>query len=165
MAKQLIVLFALVAYASAGMKIGNGGLDLLKFSEGWRADYYIDQIGLKTIGYGHACVWHNNCNDIGKTPLTQQQGVDLLKKDLVEYENCVNNAVSGLNQNQFDACVDFTFNMGCQAFQTSDILKNIKAKNMQAAANSFDKYNVAAGQVIEGLTVRRANDKKLFLKK
>ncbi|CAG2109475.1 unnamed protein product [Medioppia subpectinata] len=103
MAKQLIVLFALVAYASAGMKIGNGGLDLLKFSEGWRADYYIDQIGLKTIGYGHACVWHNNCNDIGKTPLTQQQGVDLLKKDLVEYENCVNNAVSGLNQNQFDA--------------------------------------------------------------
>ncbi|CAG2100569.1 unnamed protein product [Medioppia subpectinata] len=160
---KLIMLFALVAYVSAGRKTGSAGLDLIKFSEGWRPDFYYDQIGQKTIGYGHCCKWHNNCNDI-KPPLSMAQGEELLKKDLVEYENCVNKVAPGLNQNQFDACVDFTFNMGCGTFQASDVLKGIKVQNWSAAANSFAKYNKAGGRVIEGLTVRRENERKLFLK-
>ncbi|CAG2109473.1 unnamed protein product [Medioppia subpectinata] len=164
MARQLIVLLALIAFVSAGKKIGNNGLNLLKSAEGWRANFYYDQIGLKTIGYGHACKWHNNCNDI-HPPLSQQQGTDLLKKDLVEFENCINTAAPGLSQNRFDACVDFAFNMGCGAFTSSDILKNIKSKNWSGAANSFTKYDKIGGQVIAGLTVRRRNEKNLFNKK
>ncbi|CAG2171839.1 unnamed protein product [Oppiella nova] len=164
MAKILIVVLALVAVAAAQQrKIGSAGLSLLKQSEGFVPNFYKDQIGLQTIGYGHACQWQG-CAGINP-PITEAQGTQILMKDLVQFEDCVNTAAPGLTQNQYDACVDFAFNMGCGAFQGSDILRNIKAKNYQAAANSFAEYNVAGGQVIEGLTVRRQNEKNLFLKK
>ncbi|CAG2171840.1 unnamed protein product [Oppiella nova] len=162
MSKLLLVFLVLVAYASAQRQMGQAGLNLLENAEGFVATFYYDQIGQKTIGYGHACIWHNNCDDI-TPPITEAQGTQILMSDLVEFEQCVQTAAPNLNQNQFDACVDFAFNMGCGAFQSSDILTNINAGNFQAAANAFTEYNVAGGQVIDGLTVRRQNEKNLFL--
>ncbi|CAG2118628.1 unnamed protein product, partial [Medioppia subpectinata] len=82
--------------------IGQAGLNLLEVSEGFVATFYADQVGQITIGYGHACIWHNNCVDI-TPPITMDQGVQILMSDLVEFENCVNAAAPQLNQNQFDA--------------------------------------------------------------
>ena len=56
---------------------------------------------MKTIGYGHACQWQG-CEGINP-PITEAQGTQILEKDLVQFEDCVNQAAPGLNQNQYDA--------------------------------------------------------------
>ena len=61
--------------------------------------------GIKTIGYGHACKWHD-CSQV-HPPLSEAQATQLMLQDLVEFENCVQNAAPGLNDNQFAAvCIN-----------------------------------------------------------
>ena len=46
-----------------------------------------------------------------------------LLNDLAKVERCVNDARVPLSQNQYDALVSFTFNVGCDAFLNSTLLK------------------------------------------
>ncbi|CAG2102811.1 unnamed protein product [Medioppia subpectinata] len=165
MGAKIITLIALALMNMSictGRSINGAGLELLKVSEGFVADFYHDQIGLKTIGYGHACKWQG-CDGI-HPPISKAEGTKILMKDLVQFEKCVERLVpAGLNDNQFSACVDFAFNMGCGAFGGSDILKQLRANNRVGAADAFLKYDEAGGRRIEGLTVRRRKDRELFL--
>ena len=48
----------------------------------------------------------------------------MLESDLAAAVACVNRAVtSGINQNQFDALVDFVFNLGCGSLLSSTLLR------------------------------------------
>ncbi|CAG2179361.1 unnamed protein product [Oppiella nova] len=159
MQKQILIVISIIGLV-VGRDINGAGLALIKQQEGWRANYYYDQIGQKTIGYGHCCVWHP-CDQL-HPPLTEQQGSDLLRADLGEFQNCIQNAAPGLNDNQFAACTSFAFNMGCGAFTGSHILSNIRAKNFNAAANAFNEYTSMGGRVIAGLVNRRKAEAQLF---
>ncbi|CAG2163708.1 unnamed protein product, partial [Oppiella nova] len=144
-----------------GRDINNAGLSLIKEMEGdWRADYYYDEIGQKTIGYGHCCVYHT-CDQL-HPPLTEAQVTQLLRTDLAEFQNCVQNAAPGLNDNQFAACTSFAFDMGCGTFNGSHVLSNIKAKNFNAAAKAFNEYVSVGGRVIADLVKRRKREAQLF---
>ncbi|CAG2180583.1 unnamed protein product, partial [Oppiella nova] len=100
MQKQILVVISIIGLV-VGRDINNAGLSLIKQQEGWRANYYYDQIGQKTIGYGHCCVYHP-CDQL-HPPLTEAQGSQLLRTDLAEFQNCIQNAAPGLNDNQFAA--------------------------------------------------------------
>ncbi|CAG2170907.1 unnamed protein product [Oppiella nova] len=152
---------AVLALANA-RNINQAGLDLIKVSEGFRANFYGDPVGIRTIGYGHNCQ-AKGCDSI-HAPITQAQGEALLHQDLVGFQNCVENAVPFVNDNQFAALVSFSFNEGCGAFEGSTLLKDVKAKNYAAAANEFGKWVYAGGKVLPGLVTRRANEKALFLR-
>ncbi|CAG8490966.1 31726_t:CDS:2, partial [Racocetra persica] len=68
-------------------KINVKGFNLIKEFEGFWSNYYIDPAGYKTFGYGHAC-HANDCTNI-KPPLTKAQAEDLLRKDLIKFENTI----------------------------------------------------------------------------
>src|ERR1700744_5782663 len=100
------------------MKMSQTGLALTMASEGVRLTAYLDSGGIPTIGYGHT-----SGVKAGMT-CTQAQAEQWLAEDVEGSEYVVNKVVTApLNQNQFDALVDFVFNLGSGAFQGSTLLK------------------------------------------
>lgn len=134
------------------------GIDLIKSFESCRLTAYQDSVGVWTIGYGHTAGVY-----AGMT-ITQAQADAFLRQDLKTAENAVNNKVTiSITQNMFDALVSLTFNIGTGAFGTSTLLKKLNQGDINGAADQFDVWIHAGGQVVEGLVRRRAAEKALFL--
>lgn len=68
-----------------------------------------------------------------------------------------------ITQNQFDALVSFTFNLGSGKLESSTLLKKLNQGNIADAANEFDRWVYADGKKLNGLIARRAAEKELFL--
>lgn len=140
------------------MKTSQKGIDLIKKFEGCVLKAYKCPAGVYTIGYGHT----NNVrpDDV----ITQQDAEDLLKLDLAKFEAAVNSAVKvSLTQEQFDALVSFTYNLGAGNLQSSTLLKKLNAGDYAGAAEQFGKWVYAGKTILEGLVRRRAAEKDLFL--
>ncbi|ODM92683.1 Lysozyme, partial [Orchesella cincta] len=146
------------------------GRNLIKEFEGFYANFYNDPVGIRTIGYGHAChVWScsNPLNGKYRVPLTRSTAEQLLIEDLGapgRYEGCVNNAVTynNLNANQFSALTSFVFNMGCGNFRSSTLRRKLNRGDISGAANEFRKWVNAGGRRLSGLVRRRAAERALF---
>lgn len=141
------------------MKISDKGLKLIKDFEGLKLTSYLCPANVWTIGYGSTGPHVKE----GMT-ITEQEAEDLLKEDVSKFEDCVNQAVEvDLTQEEFDALVSFSFNVGCGAFMGSTLLRLLNAGNKQAAAQQFPRWNKAGGKVLAGLTRRREAEKALYL--
>jgi lysozyme len=68
------------------------------------------------------------------------------------------------NPHQCSAMVSFAYNVGLGGFRKSSVLKAHNRGDFVAAANAFKLWNKAGGQVMEGLTRRRADEAALYLK-
>ena len=87
-----------------------------------------------------------------------------IQNNLKIFECTVNDAITGvLTQNQFDALVSLTYNIGSGAFKNSTLLKKLNAGDYKGAANQFDVWVNAGGKRLQGLVNRRAKEKELFL--
>lgn len=140
------------------MKISGAGLDLIKRFEGLRLTAYPDSAGVWTIGWGHTKGVHKG------QQITEVGAVKLLRDDLAWAEEAVTDAVKvPLNQNQFDALVSFTFNVGEGALKKSTLLKLLNSGNYTAAANQLDLWINAGGKPLAGLKTRRDAEQALFL--
>ena len=132
------------------MQYSKTGLALTERFEGCRLAAYPDQIGVPTIGYGHTAGVH-----LGDT-CTQDQAVSWLMQDSQAAEADVNSYVTiQLTQGEFDALVDFTFNLGSGSLHKSTLLKLVDAGDFDAAANEFQKWDYAGGHVLAALFRRR----------
>lgn len=141
------------------MKISQKGLNLIKSFEGLELKAYKDSVGVVTIGYGST----GTHVSMGQT-LTVQQAEDLLRKDVSRFEEGVGKLVKvTINQNQFDALVSFSFNLGLGNLSSSTLLKKLNAGDYQGASLEFERWNKAGGKVLNGLTRRRLAEKELFL--
>lgn len=129
---------------------GKNGLRLTERFEGDVLTAYQDQRGVWTIGYGHTA---------GVVPgetITQEQAVTFLEDDIAAAARCVNTCVTvKLTQAQFDALVDFTFNVGTGNFERSTLLKDINAGRFPAVLAQFDLWDRCGGIVDAGLLRRR----------
>jgi lysozyme len=67
-----------------------------------------------------------------------------------------------LTQNQFDALVDFVFNLGEKALKSSTLLRLLNSGLFLLASQEFMKWNHDNGKVIDGLTKRRRAEMFLF---
>jgi lysozyme len=142
----------------ANFTYSDAGLSLTKQFEGLNLNSYQDQVGVWTIGYGHTGPTIH-----GGLTITQDQADQLLQSDVASSVACVNRAVTtAINQNQFDALVDFVFNLGCGALLSSTLLRDINAGNFAAAAQQFLLWDHARGVVIQGLLRRRQAESDLF---
>lgn len=142
------------------MHISDKGLDLIKRFEGFRDTAYLCPAGVWTIGYGHT-------QDVkeGDT-ITQDKAEELLREEVAaKYEPIVVSNTNGLEltQGQFDALVSFVYNVGAYNFETSHLLSQLKAGDIEGAAAQFERWNRAGGKVLDGLTARRAAERELFL--
>lgn len=68
-----------------------------------------------------------------------------------------------LTQNQFDALVSFTFNVGVTAEGHSTLIGLVNQKKWALAADQFLVWNKQDGIVLAGLTARRTSERTLFL--
>jgi len=142
-------------------KYSSNGLALTKEFEGCRLTAYQDSVGVWTIGYGHTgpdVRWPGQ-------RITQEQAEGLLMKDIKRFEDGVNRYVTWpwINQNQFDALVDFAFNLGLGNLASSTLLKKINGGDLKGAAEEFLRWDKAGGKVLAGLTRRRKAERDLFL--
>lgn len=79
---------------------------------------------------------------------------------------CVNRYVNNphTTQHEFDAMVDFTFNVGCGAFRHSGLLRKMNAGDVTGASNEFLKWTYVGKKQNRGLLKRREDERNLFLK-
>jgi lysozyme len=92
--------------------------------------------------------------------------VDLLVNVVKDFSKQVNKLIKvEVTQNQFDALVDFAYNVGVGNLASSTLLKKLNAKLYAEVAEQFLRWNKAGGVVLTGLTRRREAEKKLFLLK
>jgi lysozyme len=140
-------------------------LNLIKASEGFRANPYLCPAGIPTIGWGSTRYGNGTPVKLTDPPIAPIQAEGILKAILVDYESAVNRYVSvPINQNQFDALVDFAYNAGAQNLRTSTLLKLLNKGQYAQAANEFDKWVMGGGKRLGGLVTRRAQEKQLFLR-
>ena len=118
--------------------------------EGCKLTAYKCPAGIWTIGVGHTKGVKQ-----GQT-ITEAQAMSLLKGDLLPCENYVNNLGVCKTQGQFDALVDFAFNLGTAALGRSTLLKYIRAKKPeQYIREEFGKWVNSKGMRLKGLVIRR----------
>lgn len=146
------------------MNISKTGLDLIKQFEGLRLTAYDDGVGVWTIGYG-TIKYPNGTRVKRGNKITQAQADEYMANDVSVFERAVNRLVKvPLTQNQYDALVSFTYNLGETNLSTSTLLRKLNAKDYKGAAEQFERWNKAGGKVMKGLTRRRIAEKELFLK-
>lgn len=141
------------------MKLGDKGLALLKSFEQCRLTAYLDQRGRWTIGWGHTgpevhqgLVW------------TQAQADAALVVDVqVAVLGVIKSLDIAATQEQFDALVCFTYNVGASAEAHSTLLKLVNARQTANAAAEFLKWDHVDGVENAGLKRRRAAEEALFL--
>ena len=131
---------------------------MLKGFESLRLKAYLDVRGILTIGYGHTgpevvqgLIW------------TQQQALQALQEDVSWAVNAVAKAVTvPLLQNQFDALVSFTFNVGAGAFEGSTLLHLLNAANFVGTSEQFAHWVYAGTMLSSGLVNRRKTEAAMF---
>lgn len=139
------------------MKLSTNGLQLIKKFEGCKLKAYKCPAGIWTIGYGST----GPHVEEGKV-ITQQVADNLLFEDVERFERQIDSLKLPLKQNQFDALVSFSFNLGFGSLLKSTLLKKIKAGDFKQAKLEFLKWNKAGGKELAGLTKRREAESKLF---
>lgn len=88
---------------------------------------------------------------------------NMFRRHIVGYEQAVREAVTvPLNQNEFDALVSFTFNVGIGAWRESTLLRKLNSSARAQAADEFERWVYAGGRKLAGLENRRLAERKLF---
>jgi lysozyme len=141
------------------MRFSDAGLRLLKQFEGFRSRIYKDVAGLTTIGYGHRLRAGESFPD----GIPEAQASALLACDVQAAELAVARLVTVLlTQGQFDALVDFVFNLGAGRLANSTLLARLNAGEFEAAGEELLRWDHAAGEENSGLKARRRAEFELW---
>jgi lysozyme len=141
------------------MKLSAAGMELLKKSEGFRNRVYLDAAGFPTVGYGHRLL----------NPASFPNGIDeplaaeILVSDVRDAEQAIERLVKvPLTQGQFDALVDFCFNLGPGRLAASTLLKVLNRGRYDEAAEALLCWDRAGGRQLGALKARREAEAGLW---
>lgn len=141
------------------MQLSHAGLELIKRSEGFRSHVYNDVNGIPTIGYGHRLL----AVESFPTGITEAHATQMLLADVGTAEQAVERLVKvPLTQGQFDALVDFCFNLGAGRLASSTLLKILNRGCYQDAAEQLLRWDIAAGMENTALKARREAEVALW---
>ena len=91
--------------------VTDAGLTLIKRFESFSATIYLCPAGYETIGYGHVVLDGERERFAGS--ISEDEAEDLLRRDAGIAERAVLRLIAvALTDDQFDALVSFTFNLG-----------------------------------------------------
>jgi lysozyme len=146
------------------MRLSYRGLNRLKERESiggrFSAKAYPDHKGY-SIGYGHLIRPGDGLSP--SSVINEAKAAQLLAADVATAESTVRACIDvELTQNQFDALVSFCYNVGVGAFANSTLVRKINAGD-DSAAQEFDRWIFASGQVNNGLVSRRESEAEQFL--
>jgi lysozyme len=153
------------------LKLSDAGVNLVQHYESCLQPHgkgkyksYKDPVGVLTIGWGHTN--HHPPKITADTVWTREECDDVFRRDMEIFEKTVRRMVKvELNQEQFDALVSFTFNLGEGNLGKSTLLKKLNAGDYAGAGQEFHKWNKAGGKELRGLTRRRKSESNVFLGK
>lgn len=156
------------------MRTSIEGIRFVEDVEGKRNKVYKDTKGLPTIGVGHLLtkdelssgkILINGERVKYAEGLTDAQVEQLLQQDLSDAEGSITAGVAvPLTQNQFDALVSFTFNVGRRAFLDSTLLKLLNGGNYDAIPTQLLRWcHDGQGNTVAGLLTRRKREVALFI--
>lgn len=131
---------------------------LIRSSEGMRLKAYKDSGGVATVGYGHT---GPDVKD--GMVISMRRAEELLQRDVAHAADVVNQHALPCTQGQFDAFVDFVFNLGEERFIRSTLLRKHNAENYAGAALEFQRWVYCGSRVLPGLVKRRAAEAHLYL--
>jgi len=134
--------------------------------EGYKPKAYLCPASVVTIGFGSTMYTDGRKIKLGDT-INEQQANELLMWELRNKAFALHGL--NLNQNQFDSCLSFIYNLGIGAFAKSTLKKKILLNpNDATIKDEFLKWNKARvnGQLTElkGLTRRRIAEVDLYFK-
>lgn len=148
------------------MHISDDGVRLIKSFEGYLDKQpdgsclaYTCPAGVATIGWG--------CTEGVKLGMrwTEAEAEAGLRREIAKFEaGVLRLATVELNQNEFDALVSFSYNVGLSALEKSSVLKRLNSGDRTGAAAAFALWNKGGGRVLPGLVSRRSREAALFLK-
>lgn len=170
------MLMSLEDRAASTMTISENGIALIVRYEGFSPTPYADH-SQYTIGYGSNYELAKELFGVDCAPITEQQGMELLKYGLASTEEYMNRFYQKnnivLNQNQYDALMSFTFNVGIgwTTYKNDDgtwcrlktlLLSDPSAWTEDAVQKAFGTWVNAGGVQLPGLVSRRATEATLF---
>lgn len=141
--------------------LSTAGEQALKKHEGYRGDVYADLGGVQT-----AC-WGTTKFDKSKQSFTKAECQRYLKRDVQAFATQVNRYLKvQVTQEEFDALVIFTYNVGEGALLRSNLLRYLNAGDCLLAGSEFPKWAyVRSGsnrKLAPGLLRRRFDEQQLF---
>lgn len=154
----------LIAAAVAGATaLSAGGLGFIAGKEGKVNTPYRDIAGVWTVCYGSTGA-HVIPDGVART---DEQCLTLLREDAQRFEATVNRCTPApKNQNQFDAMVSLSFNIGPTAYCNSTFARKFNECG-SCAEDQFVRWNKARVNgvlvPVRGLTNRRLAERALFL--
>jgi lysozyme len=139
------------------MNISQEGISLIKKFEGCELEAYKCAAGVWTIGYGHT-------KDVKEgDSILKEDAESMLMHELQKYCNDVDIAVKvDLKQNEFDALVSWTYNLGLTNLNSSTMLKVLNEGKHDEVPAQMKRWNKASGQVKQGLVRRREAEALMF---
>ena len=159
--------------------LSNNGSKFLKGYEQLRLKVYDDATGKDTnkpvsgatIGWGHLLSKDKKIREQEfekyKNGITEEQAEQIFQNDLKNHIDAVNSIKKPLKQNEFDALVALSFNIGHNRFKNSsvyhilngDIQKSDYGNDLEKAWKAYNKSN---GKISKGLIDRRNKEYEMF---
>lgn len=142
------------------MKTSGEGIALIKKFEGCVLSAYLCSAKVWTIGWG-------TTKDVKEGDVCLQEEADgFLERDLQKFERAVHKHINvPLYQNQFDALVSFTYNLGPTNLKESTLRQRINDNQLNDVPYQIRRWNRAGGVVLDGLVRRREAEALLWLDK
>lgn len=153
-----------IKYNPLELSTSQKGLDLIKEFEGFVPTTYLCPAKIPTIGYGHTGKVDGKTLDMNnKITISRQKAEELLREDVKSFELLVKKYITvPLTQNQFDALVSFTYNLGGESLRNSTLRKVLNQGKYNEVSTQLMRWVFANGKRLEGLIRRRAAEADLF---
>lgn len=149
------------------MKLNNVGYLLICKFEGLSLIPYLCSAKVPTIGYGNTYYPNGKKVTMQDKAITKAEAFEMFKFIADKFAFKVNELIKlKVNQNQFNACVSLSYNIGLNSFAKSTLLKKVNFNpDDLTIKNEFLKWNKAGGKEIKGLTTRREIESQLYYEK
>lgn len=126
--------------------------------EGLRTVAYRDVVGIPTVCFGET-----RGVKMGDS-YTVEQCKTMLGNGLIEFAAGVDRCLTAnVPDKSYTAFVSLAYNIGTGAFCRSTVVRKANAGDLVGACNAISMWDKAGGRVIRGLTIRRADEKRLCL--
>jgi lysozyme len=148
------------------MKISENGINLIKFFEGFCPKPYKCTSGVPTIGYGATFYLDGTKVKMDDPGINKVDATVLLKNMVKLFEDQVNSFLDAdLNQNQYDALISLSYNIGWNGLRKSKLMTALNANpNDEAIKTHWMKWVNSAGRKSNGLVKRRNLELELYFK-
>jgi lysozyme len=146
------------------MMTSEAGLRFLEQNEGRILRVYKDASGILTCGVGHV-VRPEDHLAFGES-ISEELCEMFLREDVGKAEDAISAAVEvELTQNQFDALVSLTFNIGVHGFQHSSVLRDVNSGNLSDEKRAFELWDkdMKHGQLVVDPALLERRDREVAL--